>query len=294
MTIYFLSRKTRPSADVLARRDYLLATLVPFTAESPQAEIAQATGIALVQVGLWPLAIHALSIAYENSRQLSRQAQAEALAFLGHALAQAGRPALNLFSEAQEIDPDSALPFYFHGIYLRRQGALNAAENLFTQAINLDPENAAFYIELAHTKTDQGDFEAASQQYATAATLVEDNLQIQLARARFYANRGYRITDLGIPAVEEIIEANENSAEAYDLLGWMHFLSGEPDKAEVALRQAIELDPNLVSARYHLARQLEANGQSTAAEVEYLHVIDWDTSGVYRDRALKDLQRLRQ
>lgn len=291
---YLLSISQEASTDVLARRDYLLTTLVPFTADSPQAEVAQATGIALVQVGLWPLAIHALKIAQANSEQLSQQTQAETLAFLGHALAQMGHPALDLLRQAQELDPDSALPLYFHGIYLRRQGALNAAESLFNQAIDLDPENAAFHIELAQTKTDQGDFEAAGQQYAMAASLAKDNLEIQLARVRFYANRGYQISETGIPAVEEIIETNENSAEAYDLLGWMQFLSGEPDKAEAALRRAIELDPNLVSARYHLARHLEANGQPAAAAVEYQHVIDWDTSAVYRDNALKDLLRLEQ
>ena len=291
---YLLSISQDASPDVLARRDYLLATLVPFTADSPQADVAQATGIALVQVGLWPLAIHALNIAHENSTQQPNEVQAETLAFLGHALAQAGRPALDLFSQAQELDPNSALPLYFHGIYLRRQGALNTAERLFNQAIDLDPENAAFYVELARTKTEQGDFEAAGEQYATAVTLVEDNLQIQLARVRFYANRGYQIVETGIPAVEEIIDSSENNAEAYDLLGWMQFLSGELDKAEITLRRAVELDPNLVSARYHLARHLEANGQSTAATEQYQHVIDWDTSGVYRDRALKDLQRLGQ
>jgi len=291
---YLLSIPQDASGDVLARRDYLLATLAPFTASSPQVEVAQATGIALVQVQLWPLAIHALNTAQANSKELPQRDQAETLAFLGHALAQMGRPALDLFSQAQKIDPTAALPLYFYGIYLRRQRALNAAENLFNQAINLDPENAAFYIELAQTKTDKGDFEAAGQQYAIAVSLAKNDLQIQLARVRFYANRGYQITEKGIPAVEEIIKSNENSAEAYDLLGWMQFLAGEPDKAEATLRRAIELDPNLVSAHYHLARQLETNGQSAAAEVEYQHVIDWDTSGAYRDRALKDLQRLEQ
>ena len=101
------------SADVLARRDYLLATLVPFTAQSPQAEIAQATGIALVQAELWPLAVYALNAARENAAELPPAEQAELLAFLGHALAQAGRPALDLFDESLAFDPTSALPRYF-------------------------------------------------------------------------------------------------------------------------------------------------------------------------------------
>jgi cytochrome c-type biogenesis protein CcmH/NrfG len=67
-------------------------------------------------------------------------------------------------------------------------------------------------------------------------------------------------------------------------------LAGAPDGGEPALRRAVELDPNLVSARYHLARWLAVNGQSAQAAAEYQRVIDWDTTGIFRDRALKELQ----
>jgi hypothetical protein len=53
------------------------------------------------------------------------------------------------------------------------------------------------------------------------------------------------------------------------------------------------LNPDLTSARYHLARQLEATGRVVEAAAEYQRVVDWDTSGLFRDRALKDLQRLK-
>jgi tetratricopeptide (TPR) repeat protein len=119
---HLLSIPHNVSADLLARRDYLLAALVPFTAESAQAEIAQAVGIAFIQVEQWPLAVHALTAAAQYPDQAEAE-KAESLAFLGHALAQAGRPALELFEQAAALKPDSALPLYFHGIYLREQGA---------------------------------------------------------------------------------------------------------------------------------------------------------------------------
>ncbi len=277
-------------ADVLTRRDYLLATLVPFTSQSPQVEVAKATGIALVQVQLWPLAVHALTIAHENSK--TEAADAEVLAFLGHALAQSGRPALDLFEQAQKADPDSALPLYFQGIYLRRQGALKAAEALFKQAIELDPENAAIYIELAQTKAQQGNLSVAEALYIASAEVTDGDLQFQLLLVRFYAERGYRIDEAGIPAAEAIIETGEDNAEVYDLLGWMQFLSGALTDSEVSLRQALELEPDLTSARYHLARQLESRGQFDLARAEYQRVVDRDTSGYFREQALKDLQRL--
>jgi superkiller protein 3 len=276
--------------DLLARRDYLLTALKSFNPESSQAEVAKATGIALAQAQLWPLAIHALTIAREKQGQT---ADAETLAFLGYAQAQAGRPALDLFAQAQAADPNSPLPLYFQALYLRQQGALRAAEDLFNQAVTLDPDNAAFYAEMGETKAQKGDLASAEIWYQAAVQVSDDDLRFRLLQAKFYANWGYRMAEAGIPVVETIIKTDENNAEAYDLLGWMQFLTGAPDSGEAALRQALVLNPDLLSARYHLARQLEVTGRNTEAAAEYQRVVDWDTSGNYRDRALRDLQRLK-
>ena len=72
----------------------------------------------------------------------------------------------------------------------------------------------------------------------------------------------------------------------------MLFLSGETNKAETSLRKAIELDPALMSARYHLGRHLETAGKHIEARTEYRHVVNGDLSGIYGDQALKALQRL--
>ncbi len=274
-------------AELLARRDYLLAALEPFTAQSPQAEVAKAIGVALAQAQMWPLAIHALTIANE-----AKPGDAETLAFLGYASAQAGRPALDIFEQARQAGPKSALPLYFHGLYLRQKGALRVAEDLFSQAITLDPENAAIYTELAETLANQGNLGGAEIIYQEAVKVAEDDLRFQLLLATFYANRGYRMVEAGLPLVETIIEQDKNNAQAYELLGQMQFFSGAPDSGEAALRRALELNPNLLSARYYLARLLEHNGQIASAKVEYQRVIDWDTSGIFRERALKDVQRL--
>lgn len=287
----YLQAITAPQGSSLAgRRDYLLATLKPFNDASPQTKVAKATGIALAQAQLWPLAIHALTLAKEKQGAV---ADAETLAFLGYAQVQAGRPALDLFKQAQQADPKSALPLYFQGLYLRQKGTLRAAEAAFKQAVTLDPKNAAFYVEMAETKAQQGDLASAELWYEAAVQVSEKDLQFRLLQAKFFANWGYRMAEAGIPAAKAIIETDKNNAEAYDLLGWMQFLTSAPEGGETALRQALALNPDLTSARYHLARQLEALGRKTEAAEEYQRVIDWDSSGVFRDRALKDLQRLK-
>jgi Tfp pilus assembly protein PilF len=72
----------------------------------------------------------------------------------------------------------------------------------------------------------------------------------------------------------------------------MYFLDGKADKAEEALRRALELDPQLVSARFHLARLLLLDGQESAAAAEYQQVVDEDLSGTLRDQALRALQEI--
>lgn len=278
---------TEAEGRLLAQRDYLRAALAPFSTTSSQAEVARATGIALAQLDLWPLAVQALQIARHQEA-----ADAETLAFLGHALAQAGHPALDLFEQAGRLDPDSALPLYFEGLYLRQQGALEAAEARFIQALTLDPENAAIYVELARTKVQQGDIGAAEVSFAAAVEVSDGDRQFQRLLALFYADRGYRLEEAGIPAAEALIQADEEDAQAYELLGRMQFLAGKPDGGEASLRQALALNPDLVGARYYLARLLEAEGQPALALAQYRRVVDWDVSGEFRERALLDLQRL--
>lgn len=274
-------------ASLLTRRDYLVATLSPFAVNSPQVEIAKSSGIALAQIEAWPLAIHALEIAREGA-----PAEAETVVFLAHARAQAGQPALDLFRQAHTLDPTSALPLYFQAIYLRQQAAFAAAEDLLRQASTLDPKNAAILVEWAKIKEQQGNLATAEVLYLAAIEVAEEKVGFQRLLLRFYVNRNYLMREAGIPLAEELLEANAEDAEVYDLLGWLQFLSGAPDGGEPALKKAIALDPTLVSAHYHLGRYWESTGQSALAETAYQRVIDWDVSNHFRNQALKDLRRL--
>jgi tetratricopeptide (TPR) repeat protein len=281
-------------AGVLARRDYLLATLVPFTTDTPAAEVAQATGIALVQVGMWPPAIHAL----EQARRIPVTAdplfQAKTLAFLGHAYAQMGKPALDLFEQAQQQDPDSALPLYFYGIFLRRQGASRAAMDQFEQAILREPDNAAVYAEMALTRAEQGDYAAAETLYQAAVDVSDNSPEMRLLQLLFYAQRGYRVVEAGIPLGESLVEADQTNAEALDWLGWLYLLAGESEKAEESFRKALALNPELVSARYHLGRYLLLARQNEQAAIQLQRVVDSDLSGTYRKMALQALAEIEQ
>ncbi len=273
---------------LIRRRDYLLTALEPFDAGAPAGQAAKAVGIAMTQAQWWPLAVHALTAADAGSPS----PDPEILAFLGHALAGAGRPALETLEKAHQADPTSTLPLYFQGIYLREQGALRAAEAVFRQAIELAPDNAALYAELAQNRARGADLAGAEIAYLAAIQTAPEDIQFKLLLAQFYADTGYRLEEAGLPAAQAVVESEADNAQAYHLLGWIQFQLGMPEQAEANLRQALELAPDQIGARYHLARLLEARDQPTLAMAEYRRIVDWDTTGVYRDLALKDLQRL--
>jgi Flp pilus assembly protein TadD len=65
---------------------------------------------------------------------------------------------------------------------------------------------------------------------------------------------------------------------AHDLVGWAHFLAQEDDEAEVNFNRALELDPTLASAHYHLGRLRSRQGRFAEAALAYRRAqsYDWD------------------
>ena len=128
----------------------------------------------------------------------------------------------------------------------------------------------------------------------TTVEVANNDFRFWKLLVEFYAGRGYRVVEAGLPTAQSLLEMNEDDAEVHALLGRMQFLAGNVAEGEISLRRALEMEPDLISARYHLARLLEAQGQTALAEEEYQRVIDWDTSGQYRKLALEGMQRLEE
>jgi tetratricopeptide (TPR) repeat protein len=264
------------------QKDYLLATLEPFGADDSQTEVAAITGIALIQLEEWELAHYALTTATQLDPN-----QAQTWAFLGHTQAELGLPAVSSFKRAKELDPELVLPLYFEGIYLRKKGLYDLAINRFLKALKRDPGNLAVALETALALTEKGDFRSAEAWYRSVAEAEPDSAVYQQLLTEFYVDRSYRVEENGLSEAERLVELAPDSARAFDLLGWARFQTGAYAGAEEALRQAIALDPTNISARYHLGRLLKHLRRDVEAQAEFTHVIDWDTSGHYRERILQ-------
>lgn len=263
------------------QRDYLLAALDPFNAQSSPAEIAKIAGITFIQLEAWPLAHHALSVATAQN-----PSDPQAWAFLGHTQGILGLPAIAAFNQAREIDPELALVPYFEGIYLRKHGLHDLAVDRFLKALELDPNNLGVALETAQTLAEKGDYLSAEAWYQSLVEVEPESSVYQEFLTAFYVERSYRVVEVGLMEAERLVVLDPTSARAYDLLGWARFQTGDLPGAEVALRQALELDPASIAPHYHLGRLLEVLRRDVEAQEEFTRVIDWDHSGVYRERVL--------
>ena len=77
-----------------------------------------------------------------------------------------------------------------------------------------------------------------------------------------------------------------SDALAHDVLGWAYQLAGRPAEAEGALRRALELDPDLASAHYHLGSlYARVPSMQDRARQHLQRAADLDVHGYYRARA---------
>jgi tetratricopeptide (TPR) repeat protein len=60
------------------------------------------------------------------------------------------------------------------------------------------------------------------------------------------------ISDVGLPAAQQVVLLGEEDSPSLDLLGWLLSLAARYDEAEQMLARALELDPQNASAHLHL------------------------------------------
>jgi len=82
-----------------------------------------------------------------------------------------------------------------------------------------------------------------------------------------------------VEATERLLALTPGGAEAHDLRGWAAVQTGAYETAEVHLARALELDPSLSSAHYHVGLLRDAQGRMDESKYAFRRAIDLDTSG---------------
>ncbi|MGC8838903.1 MAG: tetratricopeptide repeat protein [Anaerolineae bacterium] len=215
-----------------------------------------------------------------------------AWAYLGHARARLGKPALEDLERAVALDPQSEETWYFLGRWWAANGVPQVAAEAFRKGLEVHPDSLALTLELAYALAAARDYAGAEALFARAQDLAEEDAGPFLAAARFYLEHLLQVQERGLPAAEQAVSLAPESAEAHELVGWGAWLAGDAARAEEELALALELDPHLAAAWYHRAAVWASQGRAMAAREAYMQAVVLDPSGFYGARAAKALREM--
>lgn len=157
---------------------------------------------------------------------------APAHATLGHVLDDLDRnrvAAGEAFRRAIELDPGYATAHQWYGLHLANGGHFDEALAAVGEARRLDPLSSIINTAVGAVRYFARDWEGAAAEY------------------------------------EAVIRADPDFAVAWALLGRVHLVTGRPDEAVTALRNAVELSEGDASYRAVLAAALASQGERTEA-----------------------------
>jgi len=254
----------------------ILATLQGDTSlEEPSYVYAQ-IGRILTEHREWALAARHLDRAVKRHPDY-----ADAHAYLGHALDQMGYRDEALFHllKAVALAPRSAVAHTLLGLHYDGWGDVTVARAEYETAYDLAPTNPAICVEIGQTWVAEARYTVAEIWLREAVSLQPHDPALWEVLARFYLDHNITSNDRALEATERLLELAPDSAQAHDLRGWAAFEMGEYEAADRHLRRAIELDPRLALAYYHLGRLRDAEGDPAAAAEAFQRAIDLDTTG---------------
>ena len=182
--------------------------------------------------------------------------------------------AVEAFSVAIALKPDSMLGYLKRGEAYRQYGELETALKDLRTASRLDP-SATRPLELL------GDVEQSLGRYDRATTRYEQYIRIddrsprvlyKLALSKLHAGNANGAVD----ALRAALKIDEGSAQAHYLMGLCLDALKKPEQAKVSLHRAVELSPALLEAREKLAdlhRQTE-HADDEIIQLEGLRTLD--------------------
>ncbi len=162
--------------------------------------------------------------------------------------------AIEAFSGALAIRPDSMIAYLKRGNTYKHQGELTLALRDLEKAVALNPSSTEALELLGDLKVETGNQRQAIKHYLAFARV--DNQSI---RALHKLATSYYLTgniESSIETTREVININENLADAHHLLGLCLRELGRIKEAELSFKRALEIDPLKIATTNELASLL--------------------------------------
>src|SRR5262245_6111404 len=180
--------------------------------------------------------------------------------------------AIEAFSGAITLKPDSMLGYLKRGQIYRRRGELVAAIRDLRRASDIDPSATRALEELgdAFLADTPHRYHAAAERYEAYVRL--DNRAPRVLYKLAFARYNDRHVAGAIDALQASLALDDKSAEAYYLLGLCQRDAQQPELARKALETSIDLQPTLLHAREELADLYGAMGR-TDSRLDHLEAL---------------------
>jgi tetratricopeptide (TPR) repeat protein len=159
--------------------------------------------------------------------------------------------AVEAFSGAVALQPDSMLAYLKRGDTYRRRGDLAAALRDIRQAVTLDPTSTRALELLGDVNVAMTRYERAADNYRRFIALDDRSPRVLYKLALAHYRNGQSAQ--AIEALRQAVTLDERFSEAHHLLGLCLRERARKDEAVRALRRAIDLNPAFVAARGDLA-----------------------------------------
>jgi tetratricopeptide (TPR) repeat protein len=192
--------------------------------------------------------------------------------------------------EAVKLAPDNAVPHLYLGMHWLQKSKYDMAMNEFERALELDPNNPAILVQVGAAYESQGELNLATQAYHAAAQVNPQNPNFWLLLANVSLKYEFEVSEIALPAARNALALNPDNAPSVDALGYSHYLLGDMVFAEKFIRRALELDPFLASAHYHLGLLQIQQHEDDAAIAAFQLAHDLDPDGKVGLLAQKSLE----
>jgi tetratricopeptide (TPR) repeat protein len=185
--------------------------------------------------------------------------------------------AIEAYSGAIALRPDSMLAHLRRGETYRRRRDLDNAARDFRMAVSIDPSAVRALEALGDVLYEQQWYSRAAEMYERRLRVDEraPGVALKLALAR-YRDRNL---EAALTAVSQALRLDDHRPEAYYLRGLCLRERNDPNGAVKAFERAVERAPDLIEAREELADLYAAAGRH-ADELEQLQLI----ASMQRDR----------